>query len=279
MLKARILTSLVLIPLFLAALFYLPEMYWALLMLVIITIGAWEWASMNRLGGRGWVYPAVTFAVGVLAVAVTDTSYVFIQQHLLFWGLLASAIFWTFFVPIWLSGRFRIRNLVGVAVIGWVILIPTWLAFVSLHRIKPELLLALLVAVWIADSAAYFAGKRFGRHKLAPKISPGKTWEGVLGAWLAVSVYGLVLCSTLGITPWIILGLWGITVLSIMGDLLESLVKRHAEVKDSGRLLPGHGGVLDRIDGLTSSLPLAAFFIYFPLYFHYAYPLWASVSQ
>ena len=279
MLKARILTSLVLVPLFLAALFYLPEMYWALLMLVIITLGAWEWANMNRLSGGNLAYPIVTFAIGALAIAVTDTSYVFIQQHLLFWGLLASAIFWTFFVPIWLSGRFRIRNRFGMAVIGWVILIPTWLALVSLHGIHPKLLLAILAAVWIADSAAYFAGKRFGRHKLAPKISPGKTWEGVLGAWLAVGLYGLILCKVLGTTAWIVLGLWGITILSIMGDLLESLIKRHAEVKDSGRLLPGHGGVLDRIDGLTSSLPLAAVFFYLPLYLPYAYSLWASISK
>lgn len=120
----------------------------------------------------------------------------------------------------------------------------------------------ILMAVWIADSAAYFAGKRFGKHKLAPLISPGKTWEGVLGAWVAVSIYGVCLCLFLGISRhyyqfWIIVGLWGITISSIIGDLLESLVKRQASVKDSGTLLPGHGGVLDRIDGLTASLPLA----------------------
>lgn len=146
-------------------------------------------------------------------------------------------------------------------------LFPTWLALVSMRGISPWLLLVVMAAVWIADSTAYFAGRRFGKHKLAPQISPGKTWEGVLGAWLGVSLYGVILCYSLSLSYWTIVGLLGITVLSIMGDLLESLVKRQAGVKDSGSLLPGHGGVLDRIDGLTSTLPLVMFFIYFPTYF------------
>jgi phosphatidate cytidylyltransferase len=121
--------------------------------------------------------------------------------------------------------------------------------------------------IWIADTAAYFTGKRFGKRKLAPLISPGNTWEGVLGAWVAVSIYGAILCIFFGFDYWLIPIVWGVTVLSIMGDLLESLIKRQANVKDSSNLLPGHGGMLDRIDGLTSSLPLAAFFIYFPIYY------------
>jgi len=146
------------------------------------------------------------------------------------------------------------------------------LTLVDLQSAGAALLLGIMAAVWIADSAAYFAGKRFGKHKLAVKISPGKTWEGVVGAWIAVSIYGAVLCVSLHINYWLIVLLWGVTVLSIMGDLLESLVKRHANIKDSGSILPGHGGMLDRIDGLTSSLPLATFFLYFPLY----YAIWSS---
>ena len=124
----------------------------------------------------------------------------------------------------------------------------------------------MLITVWLADSAAYFAGKRFGRHKLAPEISPGKTWEGVAGALFATTVYGLVLCNYMHYSRWLILGLWLIVVLSIMGDLFESLMKRQAGVKDSSHLLPGHGGVLDRIDGLMPTLPLVLFYIYFPLF-------------
>lgn len=273
MLKTRVLTSLVLLSGFLAALFLLPDIYWAILTLVVIGIGAWEWGGMIKLSAIvRKSYVLLTVGLLGITLAVTATPFAFIQQHALFWGLLFAAIFWTLFAPVWLSIRHQFNNRFGMAFIGWLILVPTWLALVSIRRIGPELLLAILVAIWIADSAAYFAGKRFGKHKLAPKISPGKTWEGVIGAWIGVSIYGLLICIYFHLDYWIIVGLWGLTVLSIMGDLLESLVKRQASLKDSGSLLPGHGGVLDRIDGLTSSLPLAAFYIYFPLY----YSLWVS---
>jgi len=129
-------------------------------------------------------------------------------------------------------------------------------------------LLSLLAIVWIADTAAFFFGRRFGRHKLAPTISPGKTWEGVAGGLLAVVVYVTVLQFT-GIAAVGPLAGWAgwplavlIAALSVVGDLFESLIKRRAGAKDSGTLLPGHGGVLDRIDGLTSTLPVAALALY-----------------
>ena len=153
-----------------------------------------------------------------------------------------------------------------MALIGWIILIPTWLALVELRTFGPGLLLGLLAVVWIADTAAYFAGRKFGRHKLAPAISPGKTWEGVAGAFLGVTLYGLawgmwdgsaVLFNS-GLWQGMLL-LWLLTLFSILGDLFESWMKRVAGLKDSGRILPGHGGVLDRIDALTAAMPLAAF--------------------
>ena len=153
-----------------------------------------------------------------------------------------------------------------MATLGLLLLFATWVALNGLQQISPWLLLAVLATVWLADSAAYFAGKRFGRHKLAPEISPGKTWEGVAGAILASTLYGLALCYFLHISRWLIVGLWLIVVLSIMGDLFESLLKRQAGKKDSSHLLPGHGGVLDRIDGLISTLPLVLFYIYFPVF-------------
>ncbi|CAG0905362.1 unnamed protein product, partial [Darwinula stevensoni] len=119
---------------------------------------------------------------------------------------------------------------------------------------NPWLLLATLITVWLADSAAYFAGKKFGKHKLAPEISPGKTWEGVAGALLAVTVYGLALCHTLHISRWLIAGLWLIVMLSVMGDLFESLLKRQAGVKDSSHLLPGHGGCCFTFTSLYSQI-------------------------
>ena len=268
MLKTRILTSLALAAGFLAALFLLPDMYWALLMLAFITIAFREWGGMSGMG-KPWrhVYTSLAMLFGVIVVLADDIGLLTLQPQVMFYSILAATLFWLLAAPVWLMLRFNIRQPVVLAITGFIVLFPTWLALVSMRGISPWLLLMVMATVWIADSAAYFSGKRFGKHKLAPQISPGKTWEGVLGAWLAVAVYGLVICYNLSLTYWIIVGLFGITVLSIMGDLLESLVKRQAGVKDSGSLLPGHGGVLDRIDGLTSSLPLVMFFIYFPTYY------------
>lgn len=268
MLKQRVMTSLLLIPLFLAALFLLPGIYWALLALAVVLIGVWEWGVMARF--RPSMLKAYVMLTGIMALALIAASgpeRLQVFEYALFWGILAGALFWILLVPLWLMFRRPITHPLLLAVTGWLVLIPTWLALVGLHRVSPWLLLAVIAAVWVADSAAYFAGKRFGKHKLAPQISPGKTWEGVWGAWLAVSIYGLLLCVSFDLDYWLVIGLWGITMFSIMGDLLESMIKRHAGFKDSGSLLPGHGGVLDRIDGLTSTLPLTAFFIYFPLYY------------
>ncbi|MEZ0315386.1 MAG: phosphatidate cytidylyltransferase, partial [Methylophilaceae bacterium] len=256
MLKARILTSLVLVPLFLAALFLLPDVLWALLMLVAITVGAWEWGTIN--GFKPFVrnaYALAIFILGAMLILALEFGETLPLEHAMFWGIACSTIFWVVLVPAWLSTRYQVKNLLIIALAGLLVLLPTWfalmalripslLALVDVHGAGPALLLGIMVAVWIADSAAYFAGKRFGKHKLAVKISPGKTWEGVLGAWLAVSIYGFILCITLHVSYWLIVALWGITVLSIMGDLLESLIKRHANVKDSGNILPGHGGML-----------------------------------
>lgn len=268
MLKARISTSIILLVGFLAALFLLPDVYWATLMLMGVLIGVWEWAAMAGFLPAGRiVYTSITMFMGLAIIFAPAINMSYLQHYGMFWGILAAAVFWIVLAPVWLILRYQIKSLYVMAITGWVVILPLWLALTSLRRISPWLLLGVIGAVWIADSAAYFTGKRFGKRKLAPLISPGKTWEGVLGAWLAVTVYGFVLCQLFALDYWMIAGLWGITVLSIMGDLLESLLKRHANIKDSGSLLPGHGGVLDRIDGLTSSLPLTAFFIYFPLYY------------
>jgi phosphatidate cytidylyltransferase len=147
-----------------------------------------------------------------------------------------------------------------MSIIGWLLLLPTGLALYQLRTISPLLLLGFMAAIWISDTAAYFAGRAYGKHKLAPGISPGKTWEGVVGALVAVSVYALIWSQIAGEDARIILLLpllLGLVILGIIGDLFESLMKRHAGVKDSGNILPGHGGILDRIDALTSTLPAA----------------------
>ena len=149
-----------------------------------------------------------------------------------------------------------------LALAGWMVLVPTWLALTRLQA-QPGVLLALLGIVWIADSCAYFVGRAWGRHRLAPTISPAKTWEGVAGAAAGVAVYYALLYVFVPEWRW-----WhglsgallvaGVGLLSVIGDLFESWVKRLAGAKDSGTLLPGHGGILDRIDSMTSSMPFAA---------------------
>lgn len=265
MLKERLLTAFALIPTFIIALFFSPTSFWLLLILAISAIGAWEWASMMKLGRTSSLMFVLAFVLlGLLIGFADDLGLTQLPAKSLFYGLLAASLFWIIIAPVWLSCRYVLKNKILLMLVGLVIVMPTWLAFVKLREIGAWLLLALMLAVWIADSAAYFAGKRFGKHKLAPQISPGKTWEGVAGALLAITLYGLALCLSLDKSFWYILGLWLITVLSIIGDLFESLMKRQAGVKDSGSLLPGHGGVLDRIDGLTATLPLVAAYIYFP---------------
>lgn len=268
MLKTRLLTSFALLAALLLAMFLLPDVLWALLMLAIISIGMWEWAALGQFSKRGRVIYTALFALsGGFLVFADLVGLAYLRPLVLFWGILAATVFWIVVSPVWLITRYQIKHRFLMALAGWLVIVPLWLSLVSLRNIDPRLLLGLLAVIWIADTAAYFTGKRFGKRKLAPQISPGKTWEGVLGAWAAVSMYALLLCLIFGFDYWLIAGIWGITVLSIIGDLLESLMKRQAKVKDSSNLLPGHGGMLDRIDGLTSSLPLAAFFIYFPIYY------------
>ena len=285
MLKTRLLTAAVLIPTFLAALFLLPELYWSLLMLSGALVGLWEWSGMIRprtaqekkQTGNTAVQQEISSALNpvarvlyLLAAALAGVFLVFSHgsfNYALYWGLLIAAVFWVIIAPLWLGFRARFRNVYLMLLAGWVIVLPLWLALVSLRAISPWVLLAVMLVVWIADSAAYFAGKRFGKRKLAVNISPGKTWEGVAGALVVVGLYGLGLCFAFNLNLALISGFWILTIFSVMGDLLESLVKRQAGVKDSGNLLPGHGGILDRVDGLTSSLPLAAFFLHLPLYY------------
>lgn len=153
--------------------------------------------------------------------------------------------------------------------VGWLVIVPAGVALVVLRDIDPWMLLAAMSVVWVADIAAYFVGRAFGKRKLAPSISPGKSWEGAIGAVVFVLIFGIVVATT-----WPALGvdirrgvgtqlayaavLVLLTGVSIVGDLFESLAKRQAGVKDSGSILPGHGGLLDRIDSLTSTLPLVA---------------------
>jgi phosphatidate cytidylyltransferase len=272
MLKQRIITAIILFVLFLAAVFTLPEMGWTVLIAVIFCLAAAEWARLSKMTTNGVIlYSAVTIIL-MLATLWLDNKMAtgmateaMPLPHLLWY--VASVLMWVLIVPALMISGWYPQNLWLMGLVGWVVLIPTGLAMLDLRSLSPWYLLGVMFVVWLADTAAYFSGRKFGKHKLAPSISPGKTWEGVLGALVFVTIYvaaigwGTGLIKTYLIFVAVVIISWFWVALSVLGDLFESAIKRQAGVKDSGTLLPGHGGLLDRIDALTSTLPFVALVI------------------
>jgi phosphatidate cytidylyltransferase len=254
MLKQRVLTVAVALPMFLAALFYFPNRWWGVLMAILILAGGNEWSRLAKFN------PATHVVSLALLIAGCGILTVWPSHKAEQWFYCTSLMFWCAAVPCWLWFKWRAQA-AALVIAGIIVLLPTWLALVRLQK-DPMQLLAMLGVVWIADTAAFFTGRLYGKHKLAVQISPGKTWEGVAGAMVAVTLYAwLVSTTTLGLhnnIEMIIAIFLAMAVLSIVGDLFESWLKRVAEVKDSGNWLPGHGGVLDRIDGITAALPFIA---------------------
>lgn len=254
-LSRRILTVAIILPLFVAALFWLPRPLWGGVMLAVVALACIEWGALAALEPAARVIFTVLVAAACVAFALLPR----VGGELL---VAAAVVLWVLVIPLWLRGTARVGS-AGLAFAGALVLVSAWYALYVLQE-NPARLLALLGVVWVADTSAYFAGRQFGRRKLAPTISPGKTWEGVLGAIVGVGVYYALLW--LAWAPEFLAGqrsidfilVAGMLALSVEGDLFESWVKRRAGVKDSGTLLPGHGGVLDRIDGVVAALPLAA---------------------
>ena len=269
MLKTRIMTAIVLLAAFIPALFKLPDVYWAGVMLLITLLALREWAQMVGLSNtQNVVYLLISFTIGLTVIwrFQQNNLHHFFYQSLTIFAVVAC--FWMLIVPIWFAKQFKLSGLIPNALLGWLLMFPLWLALVCAKIVDPKLVLGLLATIWIADSAAYFAGKNFGKHKLAPNISPGKTLEGVAGALIGVTIFGAILYVSLGIHSLAIFpGLWVVTLLGVVGDLFESMMKRQLNLKDSGRLLPGHGGILDRIDGVIPSFPIAILMIYAYNYF------------
>jgi len=266
-LKSRVITAAVLLVLLLAALFLLPPFAWAALAVVMVMQGTAEWSHLSGLRGlKANLYWGSTLLL-MLGLLWLDAGTSEAQQdYIHLFVYLVSAALWLLLVPTWLMIGLKVTQPWLMALVGWAVLIPTGLAMIDLREADPSpwILLFVMCLVWVADSAAYFAGRKFGKTKLAPSISPGKTWEGVAGAVFGVSVYVALVWSfsaefsRLQVLPALMLTAWWWVALAVIGDLFESAIKRQAGVKDSGALLPGHGGLLDRIDALTSTLPLAA---------------------
>tara|TARA_R110000737_G_scaffold343560_1_gene369640 strand:- start:2536 stop:3402 length:867 start_codon:yes stop_codon:yes gene_type:complete len=280
LLKQRIITALVLAPAAILAIFYLPLINFAAVMLVVMAIGAWEWGPLMGFANKGL---RLAF-VGITSILIATLWYFLPLEYLwqapkvlveqvnivlwlaVAWWFLSAGL--TFLYPryskFWSSHR-SVRGL-----FGWLTLVPTWLAFMVLRSSDyqvdnyhgAQLLMFLFLMVWSADVGAYFVGKSIGKRKLLPNVSPGKTLEGFLGgvifACVMVAIAGYFIDWSMAqyriVIPVTIL----ITTISVLGDLNESMFKRQAGVKDSGTILPGHGGVLDRIDSLTATAPIYA---------------------
>ncbi|EHJ93779.1 phosphatidate cytidylyltransferase [Vreelandella boliviensis] len=259
MLKQRIITAAWLAPLVLAGLFGLDGGAFALFTALIVLLATWEWANLAGVTRAAQRAQLVT-VMAVLMVAI--------------WLIGAATSIW----PLWLSAVGWLVNLYWVTrypaageqwqatvrrlAMGLWVLLPCWVGFNVLRDTGMAWLLFVLLLVWCADIGAYFVGRQWGKRKLAPHVSPGKSWEGVFGGLAATAILAVLFAL------WVPLGLVGgitlmlitavVTLASVLGDLLESMLKRHRNIKDSSQLLPGHGGVLDRIDSLTAAIPLFA---------------------
>ena len=234
-------------------------------MLIAAAIAAYEWAQLSGFS----VANARLYGVAIPCVALLIRqigAYVAGEGDTTRFVCLVAVVFWFSIAPLLLSHRLEMKGKVTPLIIGAVVLIPVWFALVSLREIGPLYVFFSMGVIWLADTAAYFAGRAFGSHKLAPTISPGKTWEGVAGAMLISILYAVILVTLSqhygaisGGPIWLVaLGFVLLTALSILGDLFESWLKRRSGKKDSGNLFPGHGGILDRIDSITSTMPLVA---------------------
>lgn len=252
MLKMRILTAFAALIVVAIVLFALPPLYAEFVIGLLILAGAWEWSGLidrDKTGLRV-AYTAILGVCLALAHTATPGQAATIMQIACAWWFIAFLWALRFPTPI----PAAIRWICGVLV-----LVPLWVALYTLMRLGVEYLIAVLLIVWFADGGAYFAGKAFGRVKLAPSISPGKTWEGVVGGLVLVALLAIGIGTWKGIAIAVLLPFFlAVAAISIIGDLTVSMFKRTAGVKDSGSLFPGHGGVLDRVDSVAAASPLFA---------------------
>ncbi|WP_066569814.1 phosphatidate cytidylyltransferase [Snodgrassella sp. CFCC 13594] len=258
MLKQRILTALVLLPLMIGMLFFADAQWWASFAGLMALVALWEYARICHM--KAWqnaLYLGVSLALGIY---LYQTDF-----RLQPWQHALVLLFWLVVVPLWLKFKWRLQANVFGYLVGWLLMGPFWLALISLrpNSAAAGYLLAIMGMVWIADVAAYFVGRSIGKRKLAPTISPNKSWEGAIGGVMCVCVYAVVLqqqqwfAVNLPLLQTLVIAVV-LTAVSVCGDLLESWLKRAAGVKDSSQLLPGHGGVFDRVDSLIAVLSVYA---------------------
>ena len=251
MLRQRVITALILAPLALLVILWVPHQVTAAAMALLVLAAAWEWAAF-----AGLTRPMQRSGYVVVIAVCVATIWTMQGNRELLNAVLWVATAWWVLALLWVSLFSSRVGSLAAAVAGVLVLVPAWLALVVLHEHAPQLVLLLVLLVVAADVGAYFGGRKFGRHKLAPAVSPGKTWEGVAGGMVAAILMAAAGIFWLKLTPLPFFALSALVVVaSIVGDLTESMFKRHAGLKDSGSLLPGHGGVLDRVDSVTAAAP------------------------
>lgn len=256
MLKQRLITAAVLIPIFILLVLKLSPILFCLLTGLFVVIAAYEWSGL--MGVKRFPQVLIYPVIVIWSLIISLYLYIPMVMYISFaWWIFASAL--VILYP--RASQFWGKSIVLRGIMGLFVLVPAWLALNFIRQVNgPYALIFLFVLIWGADSAAYFVGKEWGKHKLASEVSPGKTWEGFAGALFATIIIAVTVSLLLN-TPaklWIsVIILSLVTVIfSVMGDLFESMLKRKEKIKDSGVFFPGHGGVLDRIDSLTSAAPI-----------------------
>lgn len=262
MLISRILSAFVMLLVFLSSMFLFSGRYFSFMIYIPSLLALFEWSKLLYFKSHE---KKIFLIISLILIYFIDQHLDADNSRLI---LLIASVFWLCIAPLFLLFKINLKNFFLSALIGWVLVMPLIISLNYLIQLSPWVVLLVLTSIWLADSGAYFFGKQFGKKKLAPTISPGKTWEGFLGALFVVSSFSIAVTYFGFVNSYMAIFFFNlILVLSVEGDLFESYIKRMAKVKDSGDLIPGHGGVLDRIDSLCSSLPLATLILMSPAFF------------
>ena len=257
MIKQRIITALILVSLILLAIIFLPFYLFAVFLTLLMLFAAWEWCLLVGIHKR----------ISRLVYVVCVGLFMFLAWHApILPVLIIAVLFWLiglyFIVRYPKSSALWANGVLVRAMMGILVIVPCWLALNMLRAAQDgsQTIIFMLFLIWAVDTGAYFAGKNWGKHKLCPRVSPNKTWEGVYGGLILTGVIAAIGCMLMNVAPihWtsvIMLALLT-AAFSVIGDLFESMLKREVGIKDTGRYLPGHGGFLDRIDSLLAATPL-----------------------
>ena len=262
MLMPRIFSAAIMLIIFLSSMFLFSGRFFTFVIYIVSLLALYEWSKLLHFKSHE---KNIFLVVSLFFIYLIDNYLSYDDTRSI---LIGASIFWICIAPLFLIYKIHLKNFFLSSLIGWMLVIPLIISLNYLIQLSPWAVLLVLTTIWLADSGAYFFRKQFGKRKLAPLISPGKTWEGFIGALFIVSLFSITLTYFGFVNSYASILFFNlILLLSVEGDLFESYIKRIAKVKDSGDLIPGHGGVLDRIDSLCSSLPLATLILISPSFF------------